>query len=176
MSNDSLIPLKQIILSGFGRAYTNYLVGLIKGKPELFNDFMAIYLANEEPVSRRAAWAVDTYAEQYPEMLAPYLEIMVEALASFEHDGLKRHTLRMLSRSQLPKENLGKLINICFDLLVSVPEAPAIKVHCMEILYRVSETEPDLKKELADSIEWRMNEETAGFRARGRKILKDLYS
>ena len=175
MSPDPLNPLKEIILFSFGRAYTDYMVGLIEGKPELFADFMTIYFANEEPVSRRAAWAIDNYAERHPEVLEPYLEIMVEALSGFGHSALKRHTLRMLSRSPLPKENLGKLINICFDLLVSPPEAPSIKVYCMEILYRVSESEPDLKKELADSIEWRMNEESAGFRSRGRKILKDLY-
>jgi hypothetical protein len=45
----------------------------------------------------------------------------------------------------------------------------------MEILYRISQVEPDMKKELADSIEWRMNEETAGFRNRGQKLLKKLY-
>jgi hypothetical protein len=45
----------------------------------------------------------------------------------------------------------------------------------MEILYRITRIEPDLKKELADSIEWRMNEETAGFKNRGQKMINRLY-
>jgi hypothetical protein len=39
----------------------------------------------------------------------------------------------------------------------------------------MSQTEPDLKQELADSIEWRMQEETPGFRNHGSKLLKKLY-
>jgi hypothetical protein len=46
----------------------------------------------------------------------------------------------------------------------------------MEVLYRISQVEPDLKKELADSIEWRLHEESAGFKSRGRKLLTKLYS
>jgi hypothetical protein len=45
----------------------------------------------------------------------------------------------------------------------------------MEILYRISQQEPEMKKELADSIEWRMQEETPGFRTHGKKLLKQLY-
>jgi hypothetical protein len=60
--------------------------------------------------------------------------------------------------------------------LLSPKEAVAPKVYCMEILYRISQVEPNLKKELADSIEWRLNEESPGFKNRGLKILKKLYS
>jgi hypothetical protein len=46
----------------------------------------------------------------------------------------------------------------------------------MEILYRAAQNEPDLKKELIDTIEWRLAESSAGIRSRGEKILKKLYS
>jgi len=45
----------------------------------------------------------------------------------------------------------------------------------MELLYRISQQEPEMKKELADSIEWRMQEEKPGFRSRGKKLLKRLH-
>ena len=93
-------------------------------------------------------------------------------LSYFPLDVLKRHSLRMLSRCPLPSGDLGPLINICFNWLTSAGESVAVKVFCMEILYRISQSEPELKKELADSIEWRMQEETAGFKNRGMKILK----
>jgi hypothetical protein len=157
------------------RRNTDLLADLIFQKPELFNEFTAVYLRNEEPVSRRAAGVVDTVSEKLPELLAPYLPGIVEKLPTFSHDGLKRHSLRMLARSTLPSGHLGPLINICFDWLTSAGESVAVKVWCMEILYRISQIEPELKKELADSIEWRMEEETAGFKNRGKKILKKLY-
>ncbi len=82
----------------------------------------------------------------------------------------------MLARSPLPGPMvLGSLINVCFEWLISPLMATAPKMFCMELLYRISETEPDLKQELADSIEWRLAEETPGFRNHGTKLLKTLY-
>jgi hypothetical protein len=166
--------IEELLSIETSRRNTDMLADLIYQKPELFDEFVAIFLRDEEPVSRRAAWVVDTVSEKFPELLFPYLPVIVEKLSSFSHDALKRHSVRMLSRSPLPHEKLGPLMNICFDWLTSAMEPVAVKVWCMEILYRISQSEPDLRKELADSIEWRMEEETAGFRNRGMKILKKL--
>jgi hypothetical protein len=170
--NESLTDLLMVENS---RRNTDLIADLVFNKPELFDELVSIYLRNEEPVSRRAVWVVDTVTEKHPELLDPYLESFVNALPSFEHDGLKRVSLRMLSRSPLPQNYLGDLMNICFDWLVSSKESVAVKVYAMEILYRISEVEPDLKKELADSIEWRIGEGTPGFKNRGLKTLKKLY-
>jgi hypothetical protein len=118
---------------------------------------------------------VDTVAEQLPDLLLPHLTEIIEMLTEFSHDGLKRHSLRMLSRSPLPgEESLGKLIRISFDWLLAPSESIAVKVYCMELIYRISQEEPDLKKELADSIEWRIGEESAGFQNRGSKLIRKL--
>ncbi|MBE0649169.1 MAG: hypothetical protein IH596_15460 [Bacteroidales bacterium] len=93
----------------------------------------------------------------------------------FEHDGMKRHSPRMLARSPLPEENPGLLISLCFGYLLSPAETPAVKVYAMEILYNASCAEPDLRQELIDTIEWRFREESAGVRSRGEKILKRHY-
>jgi len=151
------------------------IANLVFQKPELFDELVQIYFKNEEPVSMRAAWIVDTITEELPKLLLPWLETICRKLPQFGHDGLKRHSLRMLVRSPLPPAQIGPLTNICFKWLISPKESVAVKVYTMEILYRISQTEPDLKKELADSIEWRMEEETPGFRNRGLKILKKLH-
>ena len=164
------------LLLEMSRRNTDLVADLVFQKPELFEELFLVYARNEEPVSRRAAWALDTVAEQYPELLSSHLGEIIDLLPKFRHDGLKRHSLRMLARSPLPSGNrLGELITICFDWLISPNEAVSAKVYCMELLYRISQLEPDIKKELADSIEWRMNEETPGFKNRGQKTLKKLY-
>ena len=168
--------LDDFLLLEMSRRNTDMVADMVFQKPELFAALFQIFLRNEEPVSRRAAWVIDIVTEKYPELIAPHLGRIIEMLSEFHHDGLKRHSLRMLARSPFPsEEEMGLLMNICFDWLLSATEAVAAKVYCMEILYRISQIEPDLKKELADSIEWRMNEETAGFRSRGQKLLKKLY-
>jgi hypothetical protein len=167
--------LTDLLMVENSRRNTDLVANLVFAWPSLFDELAGIYLRNEEPVSRRAVWVVDTVAEKHPELLDPYLESIAEALPRFEHDGLKRVSLRMLSRSPLPQDHLGELMNICFDWLVSPKESVAVKVYAMEILYRISQAEPELKKELADSIEWRIGEGTPGFKNRGLKTLKKLY-
>jgi len=159
------------------RRNTDLVADLVFQKPELFEEFFRVFTGNSEPASRRAAWVVDTVSEKRPELLVSHIPDIIAMLPVFKHDGLKRHSIRMLARSPLPSGNLlGILITICFDWLISPQEAVSTKVFCMEILYRISQAEPDLKKELADSIEWRLNEETVGFKNRGQKMLKKLYA
>jgi hypothetical protein len=170
--NDSLNDLLMVENS---RRNTDLIADIVVNKPELFDELVEIYLRNEEPVSRRAVWVVDTVAEKLPKLLEPWLESIAEALPRFEHDGLKRLSLRMLTRSPLPQKYFGELMNICFAWLISPKESVAVKVYAMEVFYRLSEFEPELKKELADSIEWRITEGTPGFKNRGVKTLKKLY-
>lgn len=165
-------------LLGFetSRRNTDLVADLILKKPKLFDELVRLYLKNEEPVSRRAAWVADVVTEKSPQLLDPFIDTIAGQLKTFTHDGMKRESLKMLSRSTLPEENLGQLISVCFDWLTSGRESVAVKMFSMEILYRISQKEPEMKKELADSIEWRMQEETPGFRAHGKKLLKQLYS
>lgn len=158
------------------RRNADAIAEIIFQKHELFEDLYKVFAGNRDPVSRRAAWVLDIVSEQHPDLIASHLEEMITLLPSFNHDGLKRHSMKILARSPLPPEtHLGELIKISFNWLLSACESVAVKIYCMEILYRISEAEPDLKKELADSIEWRLNEESAGFYNRGKKVLKKLY-
>ena len=168
--------LRELIMVENSRRNTDLVADLILKKPDLFEDLFTIYLLNEEPISRRAAWIVDTISEKRPELVIPYVDIMVENLPGFSHDGMKRSTLRMLTQLPLPLKEPGVLLDVCFDWLTSRDESVAVKVYAMDILYLFTTVEPDLKKELADSIEWRMQEESAGFNAHGKKILKKLYA
>jgi hypothetical protein len=54
-------------------------------------------------------------------------------------------------------------------------EAAAIKVHAMQILYDISQKEPDLKPEVISAIELAIQEGTTGVKNRGRRMLKKLY-
>jgi hypothetical protein len=166
--------ISELLAKGTGRNRADVAAGAVEQRPDLFPELVRIYLTGKEPYSRVAAWAVDLCAERHPEWIYPYIEEMARSLPGFRHDALKRHTLRMLIRLPLPEEELGTLVNVCFGYITSAKEAVAQKVFAMEILYRITLAEPDLKKELADSISWRMEEETAGFRNRGSKILKKL--
>jgi hypothetical protein len=166
--------LRELLEVETSRRNTDFVAGLIDSDPLLFAELADLFFQNIEPFSRRSAWVMDVVAERHHDLLLPYLVQIIDHLPMFRHDGLKRESLRMLVRYPIPEERKGVLMNLCFGWLLRPSESISVKVYSMDLLYRLSESEPDIKNELADSIEWRMEEESAGFRAHGKKILKKL--
>lgn len=177
MINVKDIPtLEHILLQEMSRRNIDLLVMLVRQNCEIFDDLFIIFLKNKEPVSRRAAWAIDIASEENPGLLLHRVDRLVHFLPQCRHDGMKRHTLRMLARSPLPSEDAhGRLISLCFDWLLAAKSPVAVKVHCIDILFRPARMEPELKRELADIIAWRMEEESPGFRNKAEKTLRKLH-
>jgi hypothetical protein len=169
------MDLAELLSQENSRLNTDIIANFVSENPPLFNELWQLFLINKEPVSRRAAWVVDVLTEKYPEKLTKsMINNLIDNIQSFRHDGMKRHSLHLISRSTLPAERLGEITGICFDWLMHPGEAVATKMYSMEILYLISEIEPDLKNELADSIRMQMLEGTPGIKSCGRRILSKL--
>ena len=90
------------------------------------------------------------------------------------HDAVVRNSMRILSSQDVPERLQGYLLEICFDFLMSTKVPVAIKVHAMQVIFNISQNEPDLLNELRMVIEEQMPYGTTGFKSRGRKILKRI--
>jgi hypothetical protein len=165
---------RELLLKGNSRSYTDFVADIVFKRPELISELWTIYLAIEEPVSRRAAWIIDTASEDKPTWIEPFLPQLIAKLPVFNHDGLKRHALRMIARSPFPEGTEGELLNIAFEWLISVAESVAVKMYCIQILYRISATEPDILQELYDTIEFQMADATPGFKSIGTKLMRQI--
>ncbi len=166
--------LRELLLKGNSRSYTDFVGDIVNKRPELIHELWEIYLCMEEPVSRRAAWIIDTASENKPEWVIPHLPGLVEKLPFFNHDGLKRHALRMIARSPFATGTEGELMNIAFKWLQDSAESVAVKMYCIQVLYRLSASEPDILQELYDTIEFQMADGTPGFRSIGSKIMQQV--
>jgi len=166
--------LRELLLKGNSRSYTDFVADIVTKRPELVGELWEIYLAIEEPVSRRAAWIIDTASENKPDWVAPFLPQLIVKLPEFNHDGLKRHALRMISRMPFPEGTEGELLNITFEWLISTSESVAVKMYCIQILYRLSAKEPDILQELYDTIEFQIADGTPGFRSIGSKMMQQI--
>jgi len=167
--------LSELLMNDNSRANTDFVGDFVRQKPELIRELWDIYFRKQEPISRRAAWIIDTVSEDVPAWVEPYIPQLIDLLPTFSHDGLKRHGLRMLSRNIIPEERKAELMNICFDWLLSPAEAVAAKMYSILILYDLSRQLPEIRNELIDTIEFQMTEGTPGFKSIGRKILAQLY-
>ena len=100
---------------------------------------------------------------------------MIQQLRIEIHSGKKRHLLKLISMNTIPSEHHGFLIDYCLDMLTTGKEPPAVRVHAMQNLYNISETEPELKPEILAIIEHEMEfHATAGIIARGSRLTKNL--
>lgn len=132
------------------------------------------FATNDHERAWRATWLMDKVYNEAPELIRPYIPKMIELIPSLKCESKQRQLLKLISCEPLPKNLSGEFINCCFDYLISSSTAVAVKVHAMQILFNFSQQEPDIKNELALVIEECMIDGTTGFKARGRKLLKNL--
>lgn len=168
------MQLKDLFEHETSRANTDYVKNIIYQKPELYKDLFELVLKNQEPYSRRAIWVFDACDEELKGVAKPFLPTLIENLDTFSHDGMKRHSLRILSRHEITEDQMVRVMDFCFKML-TLFEAAAIKVHAMQILYNISQKVPEIKPELISAIELTVQEGTTGVKNRGFRMLKKLY-
>jgi hypothetical protein len=166
--------LREELLKDHSKERIMKIVRYVGNDKERFADLMKLFLGNIEKVSERAAWGVSYCAEAYPELVFPYLEKMLDNLNRPVHDAVKRNTIRTFQDIDIPEELQGKAADICFYLLCDKDETIGTKVFSMTVLHNLCKQHPDLKNELRTAIEEQMPYASAGFKSRGKKILKEL--
>lgn len=152
-----------------------FIVREIGNHPELFSSLMEIALKNPEHKSWRAAYLADKIHDDYPELIIPYIEPIVNQLNVETNSSKKRHFLKLLSMNEIQEKHFGILVDYCLNNFTSAKEPPAVRVHAMQLLYNISEKEPDLKPEILAIIEHEMQfHATAGILSRGTKLANKL--
>lgn len=168
------MDIKKELLKEHSKAQAVKISNYIGDAPEKFDELITLFLADEYRVTQRAAWVVSHCADQYPELIEPHLEKLILNLKNKVHVAVKRNTVRVLQDVEIPEELLGETADICFTLMQSGEETIAVKVFAMTVLGNICVKFPELKNELIPLIEDQMPYGSAGFKSRGKKILKNL--
>ncbi|MBU8892884.1 MAG: hypothetical protein KOO66_08890 [Bacteroidales bacterium] len=169
---------REQLLAELSKRNTDYIASVIDQDKKLFKEIFELILTNEEYVSGRAAWVVETVWLKYPEMIDPYINDIIDFLPKSKYDNQKRHFLKVLSTrslTELDEVRLGILIDRCFTWLEDPVYPTAVKMFSMQIIYNYVEIEPSLALELIAIIENQFDDSTPGFKNRGEKLLKKLY-
>jgi len=152
-----------------------FLVKEIAQTPEYYAMLMDVALYSSYQKSWRAAYLVDKINDKYPELLHPFLSEMIEQVKIEKSESKKRHFLKLISLNDLPQVQLGYMLDFCLKTFTSAKEPVAVRVHAMQILYNISESEPELKHEILTTIEHEIeNHSSAGIVSRGRKLVQKL--
>ena len=150
------------------------LIGEVIKSESNFNTLLQLALHEKDPVAWRACWILDGSDEKKPGLARKHIPKIVRALAELESKGTLRSLLRLLSRYDIPEEEQGLLIDLCFSYLVSELYPVAVKAHAMQIIYNHVLLYPELKGEFTAVIEDQAENNSVGFKARGNILIKQM--
>lgn len=122
--------------------------------PALFREVMDLSFSQPYPVNMRTARVVEICCEENPERILPYLEEVIEKISISTTDGVKRSYLKIIDdyTGIDAIEDPGRLLQICFDWLLSPSEAASIRYHSLGILLKITGRYPELIPELISAL------------------------
>ncbi len=167
------MKLEQELLREHSKRQALKIAAWIGANKSRFRKLLALFLHGEHVTAQRAAWVVGICVEHVPALADPHLRAMINRMQQpGVHDAVKRNVLRILQSRKIPRNIQGRVASLCFDCLSSGDATIACKSYSMTILANIAEREPDLKRELMLIIEQRLPYESAGYRARAKKVMK----
>lgn len=157
----------------YSKKNTENIAEYILSNDERLAELMEIYLSGPSELAQ-AAWVLGKLAGK-TDLLSAYLPQLINKLKEADvHDTEKRNALKVWSCMEIPSTYHGDVTMICFDLLAKKAETVGVKVFSMIILQKIVMDEPGLINELRFTIEEQMPYASAGFRSRGKKVLKAI--
>lgn len=141
---------------------------------EKFLVLLELALHEKDPLAWRATWVLDGCDEMHPGLAKNQISKIIHMLPKLESMGVLRSLLRLLCRYEIDERDQGLLIDLCFSYLVSELFSLAVKVHAMQIVYNHVLLYPELKEELRTVIEDQVENNSVGFKSRGKRIISQL--
>ena len=145
--------------------------------------------SSNQATAFHSAWVLENMLLSIPEALDYYLPYIIEAIPTTENQSVRRHFTKLASigikrivnknasrifDKEFWSTNLDPLEEVCFKWFVSEDTKPAVKAHCLEILYLLSTRQKWIAEELPQIIENQMHFGSPGLKAKGKAILKLL--
>jgi hypothetical protein len=165
---------KQQLLKEHSRANTDAIAKVIGNNAVEFKKIIDIVYNEKAPLPQRASWLLSTMNDKHPDLLLPYISLFISSIKKIKIDGIKRNMLAVLASNTISKNLQGKLVNLCFDLLLSSDETVAVKVYAMQAIANIAKNHPELEHELKAAIEDQLPKTSAAFHARAKRVLKEF--
>lgn len=159
------------------RIFIDQAVEVVYKDKELFRQAVDLSLSNKPQIANRAARVVQFSIEKDYSLIEPYLSKIIHRLNNIKIEIVRGSMMKIFADYYLPKdeEELGILADVAFYHIQHISKVATTKIYALDILYKISNLEPDLKPELIDIIEDQIPKSLISFKTRGKKVLKKLY-
>lgn len=164
------------MLNDPGKENTRQLAAMSAQSGEIPSLLFDIAIDSNYPQNWRAAWTLKGIWEISPAFVEPFFGQMIKVLPTVPNNGVRREFLRILCAYPPPEkeDDLGILLNHCFDCLTNPQNPIAVKIHSISILLKIAGVIPAIKGELTTAISMAMHDGSPGMLNRGSKALRAL--
>lgn len=169
------MDIRAEILREHSKAQVRRIADYVGDDPERFGELMRLFLTAEYRVTQRLAWVLSYCADSHPALIAPYVGHMLGYIHQHPelHDAVRRNVLRVLQWVQIPSEQQGLAVEVCFAYLTAPHTPVAIKAFAMTVLDRIAREHPELSQELKLVLTEQLPYQTAAFVSRAKQLLKN---
>ena len=157
--------------------------------PHVIRDLITIGLSTDEEHAVKAAWILEYIAREQIEALVPHVGQLLAGMPEVKQDSAIRPMARIcealavlnsesLDASRPPvlrDEDCEVMLQICFDWLIS-EQKTAVHVFAMQAIFELGKHINWAQPELKGLLEQNYASGSAGYKARARKLLKQLGS
>lgn len=167
--------LREEILKEHSKAQCIKIVNWIGDDQKRFDELFYLFLHDEYRVVQRAGWPVSNCIIRQPKFIKKHWANLIKNVQKPNlHGAVKRNTVRLLQALDIPEKYQGEIMNICFAFVESPIEEVAVKAFSLTILGNLARQYPEIMSELKLLIESQMEDQTAAFKSRGKKLLKQF--
>jgi len=169
------VKLRAEILKEHSKAQCTKIVKWVGSNQQRFDELFYLFLNDEYRVVQRSAWPVSYCVDAHPQLINKHWKELIKNLKKSNlHDAVKRNSIRFMQEIELPEQYHGEIMNICFKYLESYTEALAVKIFSMSVIANLAKYYPEIKSELKLIIEDQLPHQSAGFKSRAKKVMKQL--
>jgi hypothetical protein len=150
-----------------GRA--NEVVSDVLNDPALLEVVFRGMLGDDPVVRMRCADAVEKITATHPEYLQPYKEDLIEQVAPIDQQEVRWHVAQMIPRLEWSREERAVAVEILVRYLKD--KSKIVKTFAMQALADLAEEDLDLRAQVVELLEERMQTGSPAMQSRGRKLL-----
>ncbi len=154
--------------------HTMALSSQIVGDKQLFDDLWKLIREGTPPIPQRAAWVLSYTLESNPALMEPYFGDVLPLLRKEKHDAVHRALIRSLGFIKIPEEIEGELYDLALAWIASPAKAVALRIFSMDVAANIAMPYPELRDEVVAVIEAQMDWGSAGYKSRGKRVIKRL--
>jgi hypothetical protein len=168
--------LREAIMEEHSKTQKDKIVKWVGNNQQRFDQLFKLFINDkDEVVTQRAGWPLSYVVEAHPALIHKHFKPLLRNLEKQGlHNAIKRNSIRLLQDLAIPERFQGDVMNICFAYVTDPQEKPAIKTFSLTVLQKFARQYPEIKNELKVIIESQWDNESAAFRSRAKKILKEL--